>query len=319
MGLTKRLSTALALVATLTSTSATAGPNFTVGLSLFYGGNPFVITLQNGARKAVEDWKAKGVNINMLVTNGGDTDTTRQIGDLEDLYAQGVNGLVVFPGDSVVVSEPVKNIYNKNHIPVVVADTGLNSGKYDYLVISNNFEGGQRAAELMAKNLKPSSSVIVFDNATGVAVAQARINGFETRAKELGLKVITRKTLKLSLEDGRRTMQDTILSSPEVSGVFFINQLVAQGAYAALVEAKRTDVKLVSFDLDRVSYQMVKDGRILGLVVQDPYKIGYESMNAMAMKLMGATLKAHEDLLPTKVLTKENASAFADDPQVTGK
>ena len=66
-----------------------------------------------------------------------------------------------------------------------------------------------------------------------------------------------------------------------------MNQLVAQGAYAALEGAKRTDVKLVPFDLDPVSYQMVKDGKILGIIVQDPYKIGYEGMNAMVTKLTG--------------------------------
>jgi len=309
----------VALLAAAGSGRASAAENLTVGLSLFYGTNPYAVALENGAKEAVREWKAKGVNINMLVTNGGDTDTTKQVGDLEDLYAQGVKGVVVFPGDSVVISEPIKNIYNKNNIPVAVADTGLNSGKWDYLVMSNNFDGGRRAAELVAKNVKPGASVMVFDTAPGVSVGQTRIKGFETRAKELGLKLLPRKTLKMSLEDGRRTMQDTLLSNPDVAGVFFINQVVAQGAYAALAEAKRTDVKLVAFDLDRVSYQMVKAGKILGLVVQDPYKIGYESMNAMAIRLTGAGLKMHENLLPTRVLTKDNAAEFQSDPQVVGK
>jgi ribose transport system substrate-binding protein len=297
---------------------ALADQSFTVGYSQFWGTNPFLITMANGARKAQQEWKQKGVDIKMILTNGGDTDTTRQVGDLEDLDAQGISGLLLFPGDSVVLAEPVKNIFNKKNTPVVVTDIGLQSGKWVTLIITDNVAGGRQAAELMAKNVKPGASVIVFDHAPGNDNAQARARGFEQRAKELGLKVLPRKVLKLSLEDGRRTMEDTLASTPDVAGVFFMNQLVAQGASAALEGAKRTDVKLVPFDLDPVSFQMVKNGKILGIIVQDPYKMGYEGMNAMAVKLTGGTPPARIDL-PTRVLTKDNADQFANDPQVTGK
>ena len=83
------------------SAAATA-KSYTVGYSQFWGTNPFLVTMANGARKAADEWKAKGVDINMVLTNGGDTDTTKQVGDLEDLDAQGVNGLLLFPGDSIV-------------------------------------------------------------------------------------------------------------------------------------------------------------------------------------------------------------------------
>ena len=308
----------LLLTAVMSAGPALADQSFTVGYSQFWGTNPFLITMANGARKAQQEWKQKGVDIKMILTNGGDTDTTRQVGDLEDLDAQGISGLLLFPGDSVVLAEPVKNIFNKKNTPVVVTDIGLQSGKWVTLIITDNVAGGRQAAELMAKNVKPGASVIVFDHAPGNDNAQARARGFEQRAKELGLKVLPRKVLKLSLEDGRRTMEDTLASTPDVAGVFFMNQLVAQGASAALEGAKRTDVKLVPFDLDPVSFQMVKNGKILGIIVQDPYKMGYEGMNAMAVKLTGGTPPARIDL-PTRVLTKDNADQFANDPQVTGK
>jgi ribose transport system substrate-binding protein len=305
------------LAAALGSVTARADQSYTVGYSQFWGTNPFLVTMANGARKSIAEWKAKGVNVNMILTNGGDTDTTRQVADLEDLDAQGVQGLILFPGDSIVLAEPVKNIFNKKNIPVVITDIGLQSGKWDTFIITDNKAGGRQAAEVMAKNVKPGAKVIVFDHAPGNDNAQARATGFEERAKELGLTVVPRKLLKLSLEDGRRTMEDTLASIPDIAGVFFMNQLVAQGAYAALEGAKRTDVKLVPFDLDPVSYQMVKDGKILAIIVQDPFKMGYEGMNAMVTKLQGGTPPARLDL-PTHVLTKENAADFANDPQVTG-
>ena len=314
----RQIAFGLLLAAGLNYGPALAAQQYTVGYSQFWGTNPFLVTMANGAKKAEEEWKAKGVDISMVLTNGGDTDTTKQVGDLEDLDAQGVNGLLLFPGDSIVLAEPVKNIYNKKNLPVVITDIGLQSGKWDTFIITDNKAGGEQAADLMAKNVKPGASVIVFDHAPGNDNAQNRARGFESKAKELGLNVLPRKLLKLSLEDGRRTMEDTLASNPEVAGAFFMNQLVAQGAYAALEGAKRTDVKLVPFDLDPVSFEMVKEGKILGIIVQDPYKIGYEGMNAMATKLTGGNPPARLDL-PTRVLTKDNAAEFANDPQVTGK
>ncbi len=317
MCMTRRIAVAATLGLGLLAGAASAADKYTIGYSQFWGTNPFLVTMANGARKAIAEWKEKGVEIDMILTNGGDTDTTRQVADLEDLYAQGIDGLVLFPGDSIVVAEPVKNIYNKDGIPVVITDIGLQSGSWDTFIITDNYAGGESAADLMAKHVPAGAKVITFDHAPGNDNAQNRQRGFEDQAKKLGLDVQPEKFLKLSLEEGRRLMEDTLVAIPDIKGVYFFNQVVAQGAAAALAAANRTDVQLVSFDLDPVSYQLVKDGKILGLVVQDPFKMGYEGINAMVTKLQGGKPVERMDI-PTRILTKENAAEFAQDPQITG-
>ena len=317
MRMTRRVAVAATLGLGLLAGAASAAEKYTIGYSQFWGTNPFLVTMANGARKAIAEWKEKGVEIDMILTNGGDTDTTRQVADLEDLYAQGIDGLVLFPGDSIVVAEPVKNIYNKDGIPVVITDIGLQSGSWDTFIITDNYAGGESAADLMAKHVPAGAKVITFDHAPGNDNAQNRQRGFEDQAKKLGLDVQPEKFLKLSLEEGRRLMEDTLVAIPDIKGVYFFNQVVAQGAAAALAAANRTDVQLVSFDLDPVSYQLVKDGKILGLVVQDPFKMGYEGINAMVTKLQGGKPVERMDI-PTRILTKENAAEFAQDPQITG-
>ena len=63
---------------------------------------------------------------------------------------------------------------------------------------------------------------------------------------------------------------------------------------------------------------MVKDGKIDALVIQDPFKMGYEGMNTVITKLEGGQVNEFMGL-GTKLLTKANAAEFASDPQVTGK
>src|SRR3954451_4063945 len=114
--------------ATLAGCIGAAAPacakDYKVGYSVFWGTNPFLVTMVNGAKKAAEEWKAKDVNVDLIVTNGGDTDKAKQVSDLEDLNSQGIDGVLIFPGDSVMVTEPIKNVFSAQNIPVVITDIG---------------------------------------------------------------------------------------------------------------------------------------------------------------------------------------------------
>jgi ribose transport system substrate-binding protein len=307
-------------LATAFATSVAKAEDYKIGYSVFWGTNPFLVTMVNGAKKSAEEWKAKGVNVDLIVTNGGDTDKAKQVSDLEDLNAQGVDGVLIFPGDSVMVAEPIKNTFNAQNIPVVITDIGIRSGKYESLIITDNYKGGQQAADYMATLLPKGSKVVTLDHAPTNDNGQTRQKGFEDRAKELGLEVLPEQPVAfLTLDAGRQSMEDLLVSEPDVKGAFAFNQLVIQGAYQALEQAKKAgEVKLIGFDLDPVSYKMVQDGKIDALVVQDPYKMGYEGMNIVLTKLGGGEVP-HDIGLGTKLLTKANAAEFAEDPQVTGK
>jgi ribose transport system substrate-binding protein len=311
---------AAALAAAALGTAPASAKDFKIGYSVFWGTNPFLVTMVNGAKKSIEEWKAKGTNVDMIVTNGGDNDKAKQVSDLEDLSAQGIDGVLIFPGDSVLVAEPIKTIFNAQNIPVVITDIGVRSGKYISLIITDNLKGGEQAGEYMAKLVPKGSKVITLDHAPTNDNGQTRQKGFEDKAKELGLQVLPEQPVPvLTLDSGRQAMEDLLVSEPDVKGAFAFNQLVLQGAYQALEQAgKAGQVKLVGFDLDPVSYQMVKDGKLDGLVVQDPFRMGYEGMNIVLTKLTGGEVKDFVGL-GTKLLTKENAADFANDPQVTGK
>ena len=51
--------------------------------------------------------------------------------------------------------------------------------------------------------------------------------------------MLPEKVVKLSLEDGKRVMEDTLVSDPDVAAVYLITQVVAQGVVSALEAAGR--------------------------------------------------------------------------------
>lgn len=293
--------------------------DYKIGYSLFWGTNPYLVTMVEGARAAAKEWQTKGVNVDLLVTNGGDTDTARQVSDLEDLYAQGVKGVLIFPGDSVMIGDTVTNVFNAEKIPVIITDIGIRSGEYASQILTDNYAGGRQAGEYMASIVPKGSKVVTLDNAPTSDNGQDRQRGFEEAAKEAGLTILPERIVPtLTLDSARRAAEDLLVADPDVKGIFTLNQLILQGAYQVIDQAGRAgDIKLTAFDVDPISYKMVLDGKIDALVVQDPYKMGYDGMNSMIVSLDGGSVKKNVDL-QTRLLTRQNASEFADDPQIAG-
>jgi len=289
---------------------------FKIGYSQCLAKNPFLIAMTNGAKKAIGEWQAKGYKIDMMVTDAGDTDMSKQVSDVEDIFAMKVDGLLIFPAaGSKLMSDPIRNMYNKNNIPVVVTDIGLSNAKWASFIITDNNLGGKMCAELAAASVPKGAKVVTFDVNPAAENVQARVKGFESKAKELGLTVLPEKTLPLTLEDGRRLTEDTLTAIPDLAAIFYTSQLAAQGGVAALTAMKNKTCKVLGFDIDAPSLQMIKDGKILGLAVQDPFNIGYEGMNQMMAALTGAATKDSVNI-PPLLASAKNAKDFDNNPQV---
>ena len=82
------------------------------------------------------------------------------------------------------------------------------------------------------------------------------------------------------------------------------------GASRALRE-RQSHVKLVGFDSSPTLLDDLKSGVIDSLVVQDPFKMGYESVLAAVHKLNGQPVEKINDLAPRLV-----DKASLDDPEV---
>jgi ribose transport system substrate-binding protein len=78
---------------------------------------------------------------------------------------------------------------------------------------------------------------------------------------------------------GLNIMTDLITANPNLRGVFASNLIMAQGAGQAIAENKAADkIKLVGFDSDDKLVKLLTDGNIAALVVQDPFRMGYDGV-----------------------------------------
>ena len=104
-------------------------------------------------------------------------------------------------------------------------------------------------------------------------------------------------------------MTDLITANPNLRGVFASNLIMAQGAGQAIAENKVADkIKLVGFDSDDKLIKLLKDGTIVALVVQDPYRMGYDGIKTALAASKGEKVEANVDT-GANLITKENMNS----------
>ena len=123
-------------------------------------------------------------------------------------------------------------------------------------------------------------------------------------AEELGLPVIVHD------RDAHEDCMNLIRRFPEVKGVFCTSALMVLGAMEELDKAEAV-VKLVGVDMQSDAMSGVEDGKILALVGQNGYEIGYQTIRTMVQYLQGKDID-HNVYVETPVITQENAAEYLE-------
>ena len=86
----------------------------------------------------------------------------------------------------------------------------------------------------------------------------------------------------------KRNVEDTLAANPDINCMVGFYSYNTPRIYEALKEAgKLGQIKVIGFDEDPITLGGVKEGTIVGTVVQQPFEWGYQGMKLMAKYLEG--------------------------------
>ncbi len=104
-------------------------------------------------------------------------------------------------------------------------------------------------------------------------------------------------------------MTDLITADPNLKGVFTSNLIMAQGAGQAVAENKLGDkLTLIGFDSDDKLVKLLQDGSIYALIVQDPFRMGYDGVKTALAVSKGEKVAKDVDT-GVNVITKANMTS----------
>ena len=148
----------------------------------------------------------------------------------------------------------------------------------------------------------------------GADNARERIDGVKETIKGSKIELVDVRADDIDQTRAKRNVEDTITARPEINCMVGFYSYNTPRIYEALKEAgKLGKVTIIGFDEDAITLGGVKEGTIVGTVVQQPYEWGYQGMKNMAKYLEGdkSFIPAnHLIIIPTQIIDKGNVDAF---------
>lgn len=249
-------------------------------------------TVHAGAIKAAQEygfeveWNAPTLEI----------DSSRQIEIVESMVNRRLAGIVLAPVDRKALVSVVERAA-KAEIPVSIFDSGIDTQQRISFVATNNEEGGRMAARRLGEVLGGKGKVVVIGFMPGSASTMEREHGFqdEIRKKFPQINIVGLQFGMASQAKSMAATENVLTAHPDLAGLFADNESSSAGAVQALKSRNKKSVKMVAFDASESLMSDMRAGWIDSIVVQNPFKMGYESTRAIGMKLKGETPPATID------------------------
>ncbi len=267
----------------LTSTGCNREKKITIGVVPKGANHIFWQTVHAGAVKAAREggaeieWNAPTLEV----------DSSRQIEIVDSMVNKQLAGLVLAPVDRKALVAPVERAAAAG-MPVAIFDSDIDTKKRITFVATDNREGGRMAARRLAEVIGGKGKVAVIGFMAGSASTMEREDGFTEEIKKYpGIQLLGVQFGMANRAKSMAVTENLMTANSDLAGLFADNESSSSGAVQALKSRNAKNVKLVAFDASDQLIQDMKDGWIDSLVVQNPFKMGYESTKAVLMKLKG--------------------------------
>ncbi len=242
----------------------------------------FWVTVKAGADSAGREFKAD------IIWKGPaqETDIAGQIAIVEDYVNKGIDAIVIAACDAQGLIPVLKKAYDKN-IPIITIDSGVDADFPLSFIATDNIIAAQKAAQTLATMIGGCGKVACIPFIPGAATSIWREKGFvDEISKYPQIELLPIRYSQSEVAVGMSVIEDILTAHPNLKGIFAANEPGTIGAIQALkTKNKIGAVKVIGFDAAPNEIDALKAGEIDGLIVQDPFKMGYEGVKAAIKSL----------------------------------
>ena len=270
-------------------------------------------SIHAGSNKAAVELSVQGYDVEVIWKGPlREDDREQQIQVVEGFTAQGVDGIVLAPLDDRALARPVADA-KRAGVPTVIIDSGLQSTDFVSFVATDNRTGGSLAADRMSQLLNGKGKVLVLRYAEGSASTTEREAGFIDTIKQKypEIELVSTDQYAGATRDTAKRASENLLNrfGDEVQGIFTPNESSTAGMLLALEDiGKAGKIAFVGFDVSQRFIDALTAGQLHGIVVQNPFNMGYLGVMTMVQSVTGKQVADRIDTGVTLV-TKENMSS----------
>ncbi|MBU3840758.1 MAG: substrate-binding domain-containing protein [Candidatus Ruminococcus intestinipullorum] len=196
----------------------------------------------------------------------------------------------------------------ENGIPIIALDSGNQYHGIQCTIKTDNVEAARTGAYKLANSIQDEGELLLVVWDSNSETAKERMNGFLSEIQETYPNVSVVETIfcdkleetkkMIAEEDETSEIKAESLSDedvieyylekhPNIKGIFGTNADATQLALLALQKNEKTeDIVLMGFDAGKEQLDALEKGEIQGLVVQNPFGIGYASVVGAARTVL---------------------------------
>lgn len=271
--------------------------------------NPFFVAMATAAQAKADEL---GVNLE-IIAPPSESDIEEQINMFENMLEKGVDGIMVVPnGTSEIVSSIEKA--NGMNIPIVCLDTTAEGGELLTFIGTDNYGGGEMAANWVGENLE-AGQIAIITGTPGNKTQEDRIKGFaDTIASYDGFSIIGDAVPSYSDRAQAMTAAENLLTAnPDLKVIYCVNDEIGLGVSEALEANGLTGkVAIVGFDGAPEAAQAILDGKITATLAQEPGTMGSMGVAALYDFLVNGVQPEAYTATGCSVAHSGNASDYLD-------
>src|SRR3954449_4888158 len=263
---------------------------------MHYGGNDWSTAQVDGLNSEFER-----LGIEVVATTDADFKPEQQVSDIETVMTRDPNIIVSIPTDPVATAGAYRKAADAG-VKLVFMDNvpdGFTAGTdYVSMVSADNYGNGAVSAHLLARNLGGKGNIGVIYHNADFFVTQQRYDGFrETIAKDYpDIKIVADQGIAGPdfAGDAQAAANAMLSQNPDLSAIWAVWDVPAEGVLAAARAAGRTDLKVATQDLGlNVAIALAKDELVVGLGAQRPFDQGVTEARLAALSLLGQPTPAY--------------------------
>src|SRR5437762_3941603 len=270
-------------------------------------------SIHAGAIKAAKELSSTGNEVEVIWKGPlREDDREQQIQVVEGFASQGVAGIVLAPLDDRALARPVEEAKSAG-VPTVIIDSALQSNSIVSFVATDNRKGGMLGADRLGELLGGKGKVILLRYAEGSESTEEREAGFrqEMKQKYPNIELISSDQYAGATRDTAKRASENLLNrfGDDVQGIFCPNESTTAGMLSALQDiGKAVKLMFVGFDSSQTFVDAMRAKQLQGIVVQNPFNMGYLGVKTIVDSLKGKAVEKRIDTGVT-VITPENLDA----------
>ena len=279
---------------------ASSKETYTLGFSNISLVNTWRVQMVEEAKYRASQYDKVG---DLIVTDAGGS-ANKQIADIEDLIARGVDAIIVAPASETALNTVLDTAYNAG-IPTIIFENNATPDNYTLKIRADDVFFGEVGAEFLANQMGGAGDIIGLRGIAGVSVETIRWESVEAYLGENypDIKIVDAAFGDWAYDKGKQVCESLLIAHPDIDGIWSSGGAMTQ-ACIEVFEENGFDLVPMTGESNNGFLRVWKEMGFESIAPIAATWVGAEAITA-AMKVLDGEELSSDYIIRPEPITKE--------------